>query len=44
MQDHQKESKKGHKEIQPKYLTRNDHGVKEPEERMQKIGPACLGV
>ena len=32
MQDHQKESKTGHQEIQPRYHTRNDHDIKEPEE------------
>ena len=32
MQDHQKESKREHLEIQPRDHTRNDHGIKEPEE------------
>ena len=32
MQDHQKESKRGHQEIQPRDHTRNDHDIKEPEE------------
>ena len=32
MQDHQKESKRGHQDIQPIYHTRNDHGIKQPEE------------
>ena len=39
MQDHQKESKRGHQEIQPRDHTRNDHGIKEREERRtQKLG------
>ena len=32
MQDHKKESKRGHQEIQPRDHTRNDRGIKEPEE------------
>ena len=32
MQVHQKESKREHHEIQPRDHTRNDHGLKEPEE------------
>ena len=32
MQDHQKESKREYQEIQPRDHTRNDHGIKEPEE------------
>ena len=35
VQDHQTESKRGHKEIQPRDHTRNDHGFKEPEESPQ---------
>ena len=29
---HQKESKRGHQEIQPRNHTRHDHGIKEPDE------------
>ena len=36
MQDHQKESKRGHQEIQTRDHTRNDHDVKEPEESTKK--------
>ena len=32
MQDHQKESKRGQQDIQPRDHTRNDHDIKEPEE------------
>ena len=32
MQDHQKERKSGHQEIQPRDHLRNDHGIKESEE------------
>ena len=32
MQNHSKESKRGNQEIQPRDHTRNDHGIKEPEE------------
>ena len=32
MQDHQKESKNGHQEINPRYHTRNNHAIKESEE------------
>ena len=32
MQDHQKESKRGHHEVQPREHMRNDHGIKESEE------------
>ena len=32
MQDHQKESKRGYQEIEQKGHTRNDSGIKEPEE------------
>ena len=32
IQDHQKESKTGHQEIQPRDHTRNDHGIKQPDE------------
>ena len=35
MQDHQKESKRGHTETQPRDHTRNKHGIKEPEECMK---------
>ena len=40
MQKHQKESNRGHQEIQPTYHTRNDHGIKEPEQTRstQKLG------
>ena len=37
MQDHQKESKRGHKEIQPRGHMRNDHGIKEPEYKARPI-------
>jgi len=33
MQDHQEESKRRQEEIQPRDHTRNDHGIKELEER-----------
>ena len=36
MQNHEKESKRGHQEIQPIDYTRNDHGIKEPEESPKK--------
>ena len=32
MLDHQKESKRGLQEIQPRHRTRNYHDIKEPEE------------
>ena len=32
MQDHLKESKRGHQEIQPRDHIRNVHNIKEPEE------------
>ena len=35
MQDHQKESKRGHQEIQPSDHTRHDHGIKEDEESLK---------
>jgi len=40
MQDHQKESKRGHKEIQPRNHTRNDHDIKSLKKvrRTQKLG------
>ena len=37
MQDHQKETKRGHQEIQPIDNKRNDHGTKDPEESPKNI-------
>ena len=31
-----KENKRGHQEIQPRDHTRNDHGIKEPEESLKE--------
>ena len=42
MQDHQKESKKGHWEMQLRYHTRNDHGIKEREESTKNALGATL--
>ena len=30
--NHQNESKRGHQEIQPRAHTRNNHGIKEPDD------------
>ena len=46
MQDHQKESERGHQEIQPRDHATNDHGTKEPEEspKTQKLSQNRLNT